>query len=214
LSSAQALECANAIDTAEPNSNWSAGQYFNPIEGHFTTVYINHMLRQLTTPRAFLHRTSTLCIDRGSTKEHILSMLQTRQDRFILQWNGGSSPHEGPYGHSVCIRQHPTSGTWYLIDSEKARPLPLHDPADWGRLYGMTYALASGNPSDYGECPASLLGEPIDPENFPTPPPLNAWTYLHPDAVQLWPPGADPPSAPTGTDASKPAPAPQPAPAP
>jgi hypothetical protein len=124
LDGAQVLQRAIDIDKAE-RRQW--GNFMFTANGDFTTGLLNYILRELTMPMAFLHKTSISSIHRGASKSDILKMIPPGLTGFILQWNGpihttGTTRHnsdEGEdYGHSVCIRLWPTNNTWYLIDSE------------------------------------------------------------------------------------------------
>ena len=159
-------------------------------------MIINRILREITTPMAFLHRTSNAKVHRGTDKSTILGMIPPGHDRFILQWNGGEGTHEGSFGHSVCIRRNEKEDTWYLLDSlyrEKAL-----QPKDWEQLYGMTYVLASGDAWDYREGLQSIAGEQLRNSTNQAPSRSSQANVIHPDEVQVRAllPAQTPPQAP------------------
>lgn len=74
----RALQLAIDIDMEEPTRGWGFQFRHNRddnTEGDFSTVLTNHLLRDLTMPMAFLHRTSSAKIHRGTTKGTILGMI-------------------------------------------------------------------------------------------------------------------------------------------
>ena len=181
----RAMQLACDITIQEPTRGW--GFHFrhhctDGTEGNFSTSLINRILREITMPMAFLHRTSNNTIHRGTNKATILSMIPPGHDRFILQWNGGNATDEGNFGHSVCIRKRETNDTWYLLDSLH-REKPLRDN-DWADLYGMTYILASGDAWDFRESLQSVAGERTNDRTQPQMRASQA-TLLHPADVQL-----------------------------
>ncbi len=121
---------------------------WSPHEGNFADVVIN----------AFLHYHSALAVklclvtDRiptGLPAERFLSGLPADHDAFILSWHHGDEPHQDRrYGHAVCIRKHPRTQQWYLLDSEKGQPVLL-TAQEWGKLKGSVVVLAKGSAYNY-----------------------------------------------------------------
>lgn len=84
-------------------------------DGNFGDLVINAFLHYHRTPAAWLYPV-TQNIPMGSNADMFLRGLPTDQDAFMLRWNGGNMPHEGAYGHAVCVRRHPVSQEWYLLE--------------------------------------------------------------------------------------------------
>ena len=115
---------------------------WSPTEGNFCDMVINII------NNAFLHYLSAptvrLCsmadnIPIGSEEERFLSSLPAGHDAFVLKWNCGSQPHEDTtYGHAVCVRKHPVTKEWYLLNFEIGHPMKLTS-IDWHLLKGSVY---------------------------------------------------------------------------
>ena len=57
----------------------------------------------------------------------------------------GTRAHEDRnFGHAACVRKHPTTREWYLLDSIKGKPLKLRE-SDWALLKGSAFVLAMGS---------------------------------------------------------------------
>ena len=121
---------------------------WSPTEGNFCDMVINAFLHYHSAP------TVRLCsvadnIPIGSEENRFLSGLPAGHDAFVLKWNCGNQPHEDTaYGHAVCVRKHPVTKEWYLLNSEIGHPVKLTS-IDWPLLKGSVYILAEG--SAYGQ---------------------------------------------------------------
>ena len=58
------------------------------------------------------------------------------------------------YGHAVCVRKHPSTRQWYLLDSERGSPILL-TAREWGLLKGAVIILAKGSAYSYNSIPGA-----------------------------------------------------------
>ena len=92
---------------------------WTPHEGNFADVTINAFLHYHTTPTVRLYSVANR-VPIGSTADCFLSGLPADQDAFMLSWHQGTQLYEDVrYGHAVCVRKHPRTQQWYLLDSER-----------------------------------------------------------------------------------------------
>lgn len=56
--------------------------------------------------------------------------------------------------HDVCVRRHPISNEWYLLDSEKRQPVRLDD-AGWHSLKGTVCIFAKGSAYNHNTLPGA-----------------------------------------------------------
>ncbi|KAL3139217.1 hypothetical protein ABBQ32_005987 [Trebouxia sp. C0010 RCD-2024] len=84
-------------------------------------------------------------IPRNSSEDDFLGCLPDCIDAFVPRWNQGGLAHEDTgYAHAVCIRRHPATDKWYLLDSENQRAKQM-TPQLWKDLKGSMFALAEGS---------------------------------------------------------------------
>ena len=139
-------------DTALGNSlrlniGWS------PNDGNFSDMVINAFLHYHSLPTTWLFPLAH-DIPKGSSADMFLRGLPADQSAFVLRWHYGNLPYEDPrYGHAVCVKCHPISKKWFLLDSEVGRPVQLDD-AGWQSLKGSVYVFAKGSAYNYN----SILG--------------------------------------------------------
>jgi len=115
-----------------------------PHKGNFADVVINAFLHYHSTPAVRLSSVADK-IPIGSTPERFLSGLPVDQNAFMLSWHQGTEPHQGKeYGHAVCVRKHPKTQQWYLLDSERSCPVLLTNH-EWRSLKGSVQILAKGS---------------------------------------------------------------------
>ncbi len=120
------------------------GGIWCPHEGNFADVVINAFLHYHSTPTVRLSSVADK-IPVGSAPERFLSGLPADQNAFMLSWHQGTESHQGRgYGHAVCIRKHPETQQWYLLDSERSCPVLLTNH-EWRSLKGSVQILAKGS---------------------------------------------------------------------
>ena len=142
-------------------------------QGNFCTAQVNYWLVHNTQERAHLRSLGT-AIPQGSGSDDFLQRLRAHNVQrpitaFQLHWDQGSAPTQGPHGHVICVRQHPHTGVWYALDSEKSLPLALTDEMRWGTLRGTMHILFTGE--DYRRY-AGMPGDgqaQMDSMHTPTP---------------------------------------------
>ncbi len=84
-------------------------------------------------------------IPQGSQMQDFTAFLPEDMDAFILRWGQGDAPYEDlGFGHAVCVKKHPETGHWHLLDSIKGRPLKLSE-TNWRTLKGSVFVLAVGS---------------------------------------------------------------------
>ena len=70
-------------------------------------------------------------------------------DAFVHRWNQGRLAHENKgYENAVCVRRHPVTKDWYLLDSENQRAKRM-TPSLWTELRGSVFVLAEGSGYDH-----------------------------------------------------------------
>ena len=99
-------------------------------DGNFGDMMIDAFLHFHSVPSTRLYQVAQN-IPLGSDADMYLRGLPADQNAFVLRWHCRNMPHGDPaYGQAVCVRRHPISNEWYLLDSEKRQPVQLDD-AGW-----------------------------------------------------------------------------------
>ena len=113
-------------------------------DGNFPDMAINAWLHHNCQPKARL-KSIEEGIPCGSNETAFTGCLPPHMDAFVLRWNQGRHAHEDTgYGHAVCIRRHPVTKDWYLLDSENLRARRI-TPSLWTGLKGLVFVLAEGS---------------------------------------------------------------------
>ena len=115
-----------------------------PNQGNFGDMVIDAFLHYHSKPVVRIYSIADR-IPIGSNQNRFINGLPAGHDAFILRWNQGNEPHEcDSYGHAVCVRRHPVSRKWYLLDSEIGQPILMTD-GTWKTLKGSVCILARGS---------------------------------------------------------------------
>ena len=123
-------------------------------DGNFGDMMIDASLHFHSVPSTRLYQVAQN-IPVGSDADMYLRGLPADQDAFVLRWHCGNMPHEDPaYGHAVCVRKHPSSKDWYLLDSENRQPVKLDD-AGWHSLKGAVCIFAKGSAYHHNTLPGA-----------------------------------------------------------
>ena len=117
---------------------------YSPHDGNFPDMAINAWLHHNCQPKARL-KCIAESIPCNSVETAFTDYIPPHMDAFILRWNQGRLAHEDTgYGHAVCIRRHPITKDWYLLDSENQRVRRM-TPSLWAGLKGSVFVLAEGS---------------------------------------------------------------------
>ena len=133
----------------ETRTNTSLGRTlknggYSPHDGNFPDMAINAWLHHNCQPKARL-KCIEESIPRNSNEAAFTGCLPPHMDAFVLRWNQGRLAHEDTgYGHAVCIRRHPVTKDWYLLDSDNQRAKRM-TPSLWTELKGSVFVLAEGS---------------------------------------------------------------------
>ncbi len=123
----------HAKDNTALGQNLRLGVGWCSRDGNFGDMMIDAFLHFHSVPTTRLYPVAQN-IPVGSNADMFLRGLPADQNAFVLRWHCGNMPHQDPaYGHAVCVKRHPVSREWYLLDSEKGQPVQLHD-AGWRSL--------------------------------------------------------------------------------
>ena len=144
----------DAKDNTALGQNLRLGVGWCSRDGNFGDMMIDAFLHFHSAPATRLYAVAQN-IPVGSHADMFLRGLPADQNAFVLRWHCGTMPHEDPaYGHAVCVKRHPVSREWYLLDSEKRQPVQLDD-AGWRSLKGTVCIFAKGSAYNYNTLPGA-----------------------------------------------------------
>ena len=169
----------HAKDNTALGQNLRLGVGWCSRDGNFGDMTIDAFLHFHSVPSTRLYPVAQH-IPVGSTADMFLRGLPADQNAFVLRWHCGNMPHEDPaYGHAVCVKRHPVSKEWYLLDSEMGQPVQLDD-VGWSSLKGTVCIFAKGSAYNYNTLPgAAAEGYPqwLEVLDFITPEELVITTH-------------------------------------
>jgi len=144
----------HAKDNKALGQNLRLGVGWCSRDGNFGDMMIDAFLHFHSVPTTRLY-TVAQNIPVGSNADMFLRGLPPDQNAFVLRWDCGTMPHEDPaYGHAFCVKRHPVSREWYLLDSEKRQPVQLDD-AGWRSLKRTVCIFAKGSAYNYNTLPGA-----------------------------------------------------------
>ena len=116
---------------------------------HFNTQVINAWLHHYSQPTVRLLAIKTF-IPAKSSKEDFTAAIPGGLNEFRVSWIAGDQAHESlDYGHAVCVQKDPTTNKWYLLDSERPKPIEMNT-AEWAKLRGTVEVLQKGSAYNHG----------------------------------------------------------------
>jgi len=144
----------HAKDNTALGQNLRRGIGWCSKDGNFADMMIDAFLHFHSVPSTRLYQVAQN-IPVGSDADMYLRGLPADQNAFVLRWHCGNMPHEdSAYGHAVCVKRHPISKKWYLLDSEKRQPIRLDD-AGWHSLKGTVCIFAKGSAYNHNTLPGA-----------------------------------------------------------
>ncbi len=123
--------------------------WFHATNGNFNTQVINAWLHHYSQPTVRLVAIKTF-IPAKSSKEDFTAVIPTGLSEFRVSWIAGDQADESlDYGHAVCVRKHLTTNKWYLLDSERPKPIEMNT-TEWAKLRGTVEVLQKGSAYNHG----------------------------------------------------------------